>query len=94
MSQEIIYEPHPVSPERKAELRAKKLKIIDKRFDPKGKEADGEKEETLQSKMKKCSNKNQLLEFAKTSFDLDLDESLTRKELETAINDKYEKLGK
>lgn len=29
-----IFEPHPVSPERKAELRAQGLKIIDARFDP------------------------------------------------------------
>lgn len=31
---EIIYEPHPVSPERKAELRKQGLKIIDARFAP------------------------------------------------------------
>lgn len=31
---EIIYEPHPVSPERKAELRAQGFKIIDARFAP------------------------------------------------------------
>lgn len=31
----IAYEPHPVSPERKAELRAQGFKIIDKRFQPK-----------------------------------------------------------
>ena len=30
----IIYEPHPVSPERKAELRAQGFKIIDERFKP------------------------------------------------------------
>ena len=30
----IHYEPHPVSPERKAELRAQGLKIIDSRFKP------------------------------------------------------------
>ena len=37
MSQEnerVIYEPHPVSPERKAELRAQGFKIIDARFAP------------------------------------------------------------
>lgn len=34
----IHYEPHPVSPERKAELRAKGLKIIDARFAPEGSE--------------------------------------------------------
>lgn len=32
----IHYEPHPVSPERKAELRAQGFKIIDARFAPKG----------------------------------------------------------
>ena len=31
-----IYEPHPVSPERKAELRAEGYKIIDVRFAPEG----------------------------------------------------------
>lgn len=31
---EIHYEPHPVTPERKAELRAKGLKIVDARFAP------------------------------------------------------------
>lgn len=30
----IIYEPHPVSPERKAELRAQGFKIIDAAFAP------------------------------------------------------------
>ena len=32
--QKIIYEKHPVSAERKAELRAQGYKIIDARFDP------------------------------------------------------------
>ena len=31
---EIIYEPHPVTPERKAELLAAGYKIIDARFAP------------------------------------------------------------
>ena len=31
---EIHYEPHPVTPERKAELRAQGVKIIDARFAP------------------------------------------------------------
>lgn len=30
----IVYEPHPVTPERKAELRAQGFKIIDARFKP------------------------------------------------------------
>ncbi len=31
---EICYEPHPVSPERKAELVAQGYKIVDARFKP------------------------------------------------------------
>jgi hypothetical protein len=34
----IHYEPHPVTPERKAELRAQGLKIIDAVFAPEGHE--------------------------------------------------------
>ena len=37
MSQQpIIYEPHPVTPERKAALRAAGYKIIDAQFAPEG----------------------------------------------------------
>ena len=32
--QKIAYEPHPVTPERKAELRSQGFKIIDAQFDP------------------------------------------------------------
>lgn len=32
----IYYEPHPVSAERKAELRGKGYRIVDARFAPKG----------------------------------------------------------
>lgn len=38
MEQKIAYEPHPVSPERKAELRAQGYKIIDAKFAPDGHE--------------------------------------------------------
>ena len=31
---QIVYEPHPVSPERKAELRAAGVKILDAQFKP------------------------------------------------------------
>lgn len=34
MARETIYEPHPVSPERKAELQAKGYRIVDARFAP------------------------------------------------------------
>ena len=36
MSENIVYEKHPVSPERKTELRQKGYKIIDARFAPDG----------------------------------------------------------
>lgn len=32
----IHYEPHPVTPERKAELRAQGFKIVDAKFAPEG----------------------------------------------------------
>lgn len=32
----IAYEPHPVTPERKAELRADGFTIVDARFEPEG----------------------------------------------------------
>ena len=35
-NQSVFFEPHPVSPERKAELRAQGFKIIDARFAPPG----------------------------------------------------------
>ena len=38
MERKIIYEPHPVSPERKAELVAAGYKIIDAVFAPEGEE--------------------------------------------------------
>lgn len=34
MSEKIVYEKHPVTPERKAELRQKGYKIIDAKFAP------------------------------------------------------------
>lgn len=45
MEEKIVYEPHPVTPERKAELRAKGFKIIDARFDPNPKPEKPEKPE-------------------------------------------------
>jgi 4-hydroxy-3-methylbut-2-enyl diphosphate reductase IspH len=38
--QEIIYEPHPVSPQRKAELRAQGFRIIDAIFKPADEQAE------------------------------------------------------
>ena len=39
-NEKIIYEPHPVTPERKAELRGQGYKIIDAVFDPNPKAAE------------------------------------------------------
>lgn len=42
MSDKIIYEPHPVSPERKKELRDQGYRIIDAIYDPNQKKATAE----------------------------------------------------
>lgn len=42
---DIWYEPHPVSPERKKELRAKGYKIIDAKFKPESAEVEATKVE-------------------------------------------------
>lgn len=39
---EVYYEPHPVTPERKAELRAKGYRIVDAKYKPKGYKNPGE----------------------------------------------------
>lgn len=44
----VIYEPHPVTPERKKELREQGYKIIDERFKPADEE--GEKKSRRQAK--------------------------------------------
>lgn len=41
MNDDIVYEPHPVSPERKAELRREGKRIIDARFAPEGAKIGG-----------------------------------------------------
>ena len=43
MDVKIIYEPHPVTAERKAELRSQGYKILDAKFDPKPKKPKPEK---------------------------------------------------
>lgn len=47
MAKEIIYEPHPVSKERKAELVAKGYQIIDAIYDPNPKPAPKPKRKRL-----------------------------------------------
>lgn len=45
MAREIIYEPHPVSAERKAELMAQGFRIVDAKFAP----VDAPKVETVEA---------------------------------------------
>ncbi len=49
-----IYEPHPVSPERKAELRGQGFTIVDKAFEPAGEDvhSDSGKAVKAQSRSK------------------------------------------
>ena len=42
-TKEVIYEPHPVSPGRKAELRAAGYQILDARFKPAEPETEADK---------------------------------------------------
>ncbi|WP_059395532.1 hypothetical protein [Pseudomonas putida] len=50
MSDKVIYEPHPVSAERKAELRREGYKIIDASFAPGAYKASMESKEDLRSR--------------------------------------------
>lgn len=50
---EVIYEPHPVTPERKAELRAQGYQIVDARFKP----ADAEEQEQPKPKTARRARK-------------------------------------
>ena len=40
MARKTIYEPHPVSPERKAELQAQGYRILDAKFAPAGEKVE------------------------------------------------------
>lgn len=46
----IHYEPHPITPERKAELVAKGLKIIDAKFKPESEKAKEEPKRATRAK--------------------------------------------
>ena len=50
----IVYEPHPVSPDRKAELRAKGFKILDARFKPASEDPEPAIEPTKRSYTRKA----------------------------------------
>lgn len=56
----IIYEPHPVTPERKTDLRAQGLKIVDARFAPEGYEhPDAKKKRGAKQDSKPAGNADQ-----------------------------------
>lgn len=64
---EIAYEPHPVSPERKAELRAEGKKIVDIRFKPSGSTAVRREADPLAGATRKGlakARKDELIEAA------------------------------
>lgn len=63
---EIIYEPHPVSPERKAELRAKGYQIVDAAYAPEGYESpEPNAAKPLTFKQLKAALRQLQVEFAK-----------------------------
>ncbi|ATR82782.1 hypothetical protein CS390_09540 [Pseudomonas sp. HLS-6] len=64
MSEKVIYEKHPVSPERKAELRQKGYKIIDARFAPDGYEHPEPTKEAKGSKAGKATAEKKAAEEA------------------------------
>lgn len=67
----IHYEPHPVSPERKAELIAKGVRIVDAVFDPSPNSAKAEtsakREKPVQVEVKQKSAGNKDLELERTT---------------------------
>lgn len=64
MSEKVIYEKHPVSSERKAELRQKGYKIIDARFAPDGYEHPEPVKEPKGSKAGKSAAEKKVAEEA------------------------------
>ena len=95
MTEKIKYVKHPVSAEEKKKLRGQGYKILDERFDPDRKEAKTKQEteielnlENLPKILKGLKNKDEVVAFAKDNYELEPDESMTRKEMEAAIADK------
>ena len=77
MSEKVIYEKHPVSHERKAELRQKGYKIIDARFAPDGYEHPEPLKETKGSKAGKSAAEKKASEEAEL-----------KEKLQAALNEK------
>lgn len=65
MTDKIAYEPHPVSPERKAELRKQGYKIIDEVFKPADESEGGElSAKELIALIAESTDKEKLTEYA------------------------------
>lgn len=77
MSEKVIYEKHPVSLERKAELRQKGYKIIDARFAPDGYEHPEPLKEAKGSKTGKSAAEKKAAEEAEL-----------KAKLQSALNEK------
>ncbi|AVD82692.1 hypothetical protein C4Q28_11280 [Pseudomonas sp. SWI6] len=92
MSEKVIYEKHPVSPERKAELRQKGYKIIDARFAPDGYEHPEPLKETKGSKAGKSAADRKAAEEAELKAKLQA--ALTEKGVQFAPEATLEDLQK
>lgn len=70
MTSKIIYEPHPVTPERKQELREKGYKIIDAEFAPAGYEyPESEKKADAEASDEDLSNPDKLKKMTKPKLE-------------------------
>lgn len=92
MSEKLIYEKHPVSPERKAELRQKGYKIIDARFAPDDYEHPEPLKETKGSKAGKSAADKKAAEEAELKAKLQA--ALTEKGVQFAPEANLEDLQK
>lgn len=92
MSEKVIYEKHPVSPERKAELRQKGYKIIDARFAPDGYEHPEPTKEAKGSKAGKATAEKKAAEEAELKAKLQA--ALTEKGVQFSPDASLEDLQK
>lgn len=92
MSEKIVYEKHPVSPERKAELRQKGYKIIDARFAPDGYEHPEPTKEAKGSKAGKATVEKKAAEEAELKAKLQA--TLTEKGMQFSPEASLEDLQK
>ena len=92
MSENIVYEKHPVSPERKAELRQKGYKIIDARFAPDGYEHPEPVKEPKGSKAGKSAAEKKAAE--ETELKAKLQAALTEKGMQFSPEASLEDLQK